>query len=80
MFQIFCVAAMLVTNFWPHTVFLVLKTILCFYTMRLLDRRTGMALCSSPAPVVVAASWIRVAAAHWLAGSAGGLAGVHRPG
>jgi len=37
--------------------------------------RTGTALCSSPAPVDMAAARARAAAAHWLAGSAGRLAG-----
>jgi len=39
-----------------------------------------MTLCSSPAPVDVAAGQMRAAAAHWLAGSAGRLAGMRRPG
>jgi len=37
--------------------------------------QTGRALCSSPTPVDVAAGRARAAAAHWLAGSAGRLAG-----
>jgi len=34
--------------------------------MELMGRWTGTALCSSPAPVDVAAGWVLATAAHWL--------------
>ena len=51
----------------------------CFHTMGPTGGRTGTELCSSPAPADVAAGRARAAAAHWLAGSAGRLAGARRP-
>jgi len=57
-----------------------LRMTLCFHTMGPMSGRTGTALCSSPAPVDVAAGCMRAAAAHWLASSAGRLAGARRAG
>jgi len=37
-------------------------------------------ICQVPALVNVATGWVWAAAAHWLTGLAGRLAGVHRPG
>ena len=59
----------------------VLRMTSYFRTVGPMGGRTGTAVCSSPAPVDVAAGRARAAAAHWLAGSAGRLAGwLHRPG
>jgi len=63
-----------------HYVLPVLRITLCFYTMKPMDGWMGMVLCSSPAPVDVATGWALAAAAHWLTGSVGRLAGVCRPG
>ena len=52
----------------------VLRMTLYFHTRRLMGGRTGTVLCSSLALVDVAA------AAHWLTGSAGRLAGTRWPG
>jgi len=57
----------------------VLRVTSCFHIMRPVGGRTGTALCSSPAPVDVAAGQVRAAAAYWLAGSAGRLDGARRP-
>jgi len=54
----------------------VLRMTSSFHIMGSMGRQMGTTLCSLPAPVDVVAGRVLAAAANWLAGSTGRLAGV----